>query len=110
MYYCRIFGYILFYLKINIYYRGREGKGGRNRQQSQTSTEDDKGQSVESKDVEGVNKTGNEKGKKGRPKSPCEAIESEPYINIEVVKYGRDPNNTFSSGTYLLFTFVNTFK
>lgn len=53
--------------------------------------------------MEGVNKTGNEKGKKARPKSPCEAIESEPYINIEVVKYGRDPNNTFSSGTYLLY-------
>ncbi|XP_047540229.1 uncharacterized protein LOC125073443 isoform X1 [Vanessa atalanta] len=78
---------------------GREGKGGRNRQQSQTSAEDETGQSVEAKDLEGGNKTGNDKGKKGRPKSPCEAIDSEPYINIEVVKYGRDPNNTFSSGT-----------
>ncbi|CAH0717600.1 unnamed protein product, partial [Brenthis ino] len=77
---------------------GREGKGGRNRQQSQSSSEDDRNQSVETKDGnENGNKT--EKGKKGRPKSPCEAIESEPYVNIEVVKYGRDPNNTFSSGT-----------
>lgn len=80
-------------------YRGREGKGGRNRQQSQSSSDDDKNQSVETKDGnENGNKT--EKSKKGRPKSPCEAIESEPYVNIEVVKYGRDPNNTFSSGNY----------
>ncbi|CAH2250497.1 jg9593 [Pararge aegeria aegeria] len=74
---------------------GREGKGGRNRQ-SQTSSEDEAGQNVE---ADGGNKNGTEKGKKGRPKSPCEPINSEPYVNIEVVKYGRDPNNTFSSGT-----------
>lgn len=36
--------------------------------------------------------------KKGRPKVPCEPIESDPYVNIEIVKYGRDPNNSFSSG------------
>ncbi|KAJ0171288.1 hypothetical protein K1T71_012838 [Dendrolimus kikuchii] len=76
---------------------GREGKGGRNRQISAET-----GQSSNILEVlENSNKTenGTEKGKKGRPKSPCEPIASEPYVNIEIVKYGRDPNNTFSSGT-----------
>ncbi|XP_045762822.1 uncharacterized protein LOC123865673 [Maniola jurtina] len=78
---------------------GREGKGGRNRQ-SQTNTDEEASQSAETKDgLEGGSKNGTERGKKGRPKSPCEPITSEPYVNIEVVKYGRDPNNTFSSGT-----------
>ncbi|XP_045513614.1 uncharacterized protein LOC123707539 isoform X2 [Pieris brassicae] len=78
---------------------GRDGKGGRNRQagSESKSTEDDA--TIENKESEG-NQNGNEKnGKKGRPKSPCDPIESEPYVNIEIVKYGRDPNNTFSSGT-----------
>ncbi|XP_038218678.1 uncharacterized protein LOC119837224 isoform X1 [Zerene cesonia] len=79
---------------------GRDGKGGKNRQQAVDSKSDEKGASIESSDSIEGNKTSNEKGgKKGRPKSPCEPIESEPYINIEIVKYGRDPNNTFSSGT-----------
>lgn len=30
---------------------------------------------------------------------PCEPLPSEPYVNIEVVKHGRDPNVSFSSGT-----------
>ncbi|CAK1543665.1 unnamed protein product [Leptosia nina] len=79
---------------------GRDGKGGRNRQQTDDSkSADDKSTSTETKENDG-NQTSNEKnGKKGRPKSPCEPIESEPYVNIEIVKYGRDPNNTFSSGT-----------
>lgn len=42
--------------------------------------------------------------KKGRPKVPCEPIESDPYVNIEIVKYGRDPNNTFSSGGYFFYS------
>ncbi|CAG9571132.1 unnamed protein product [Danaus chrysippus] len=71
---------------------GREGKGGRNRQ-AQSNTEETDSQSNEN------NENGNKNGKKGRPKSPCEPIESEPYVNIEIVKYGREPNNTFSSGT-----------
>lgn len=72
--------------------------------QQQTEANDD-GQSTEIKEVvEGPGKEGNqtEKGKKGRPKSPCEPIESEPFVNIEIVKYGRDPNNTFSSGKWSL--------
>ncbi|KAM3956627.1 LOW QUALITY PROTEIN: hig-anchoring scaffold protein, partial [Aphomia sociella] len=80
----------------------REGKGG-GRRNIQAETSSDESHSAETKEVsEGINKAeGNqtEKGKKGRPKSPCEPIESEPYVNIEIVKYGRDPNNTFSSGT-----------
>ncbi|XP_050552078.1 uncharacterized protein LOC118277568 isoform X4 [Spodoptera frugiperda] len=78
---------------------GREGKGGRNRQQASSTGEDQ--DQTETKDVvEGSSpQNTTEKGKKGRPKSPCEPIESEPYVNIEIVKYGRDPNNTFSSGT-----------
>ncbi|XP_041978220.1 uncharacterized protein LOC121732407 isoform X2 [Aricia agestis] len=72
---------------------GRDGKGGRNRQ-GQTSSSEEEGQSGEAVET---GAKGN--GKKGRPKSPCEPIASEPYINIEIVKYGRDPNNTFSSGT-----------
>ncbi|XP_060807330.1 uncharacterized protein LOC106139408, partial [Amyelois transitella] len=81
---------------------GREGKGGgRRNQQLQQEPSSEEGQSADNKDViegpNGGNQT--EKGKKGRPKSPCDPIESEPYVNIEIVKYGRDPNNTFSSGT-----------
>ncbi|XP_045540469.1 uncharacterized protein LOC106717941 [Papilio machaon] len=78
---------------------GREGKGGRTRTQSENLTEGEA--NLDNKNgTEVGNKTENgEKGKKGRPKSPCEPIESEPYVNIEIVKYGRDPNNTFSSGT-----------
>ncbi|XP_072947913.1 sushi, von Willebrand factor type A, EGF and pentraxin domain-containing protein 1 [Epargyreus clarus] len=78
---------------------GREGKGGRNRQRESLTAEDkDASEAKEGENGNG-NKTETEKSKKGRPKSPCEAIESEPYVNIEIVKYGRDPNNTFSSGT-----------
>ncbi|KAL0811803.1 hypothetical protein ABMA28_009231 [Loxostege sticticalis] len=76
---------------------GRENKG-RLRQQQKDGTEEASSETKEF--IEGAaqgNQT--EKGKKGRPKSPCEPIESEPYVNIEIVKYGRDPNNTFSSGT-----------
>ncbi|XP_049879785.1 uncharacterized protein LOC126376459 isoform X2 [Pectinophora gossypiella] len=82
---------------------GRESKGGRTHQDITESGEE--GQSTDNKEVvDGVNKSDNgntteRQGKKGRPKSPCEPIESEPYVNIEIVKFGRDPNNTFSSGT-----------
>lgn len=41
---------------------------------------------------------GNSKKKK-KFKGPCEPLSSEPYVNIEVVKHGRDHNVTFSSGT-----------
>lgn len=58
---------------------------------------DDNG-SMETKEIDGDQTVNEKNGKRGRPKSPCEPIESEPYINIEIVKYGRDPNNTFSSG------------
>ncbi|VVC93465.1 unnamed protein product [Leptidea sinapis] len=80
---------------------GRESKSGKNRQaQTDKQTAEESDISVDVKDIsEFDNKTLTEKGKKGRPKSPCEPIESEPYVNIEVVKFGRDPNNTFSSGT-----------
>lgn len=76
------------------FHRGREGKGGRRNQAPEIEGQ---GQNIDGTD--GENKTENgERGKKGRPKSPCEPIESELYVNIEIVKYGRDPNNTFSSG------------
>ncbi|CAG4983211.1 unnamed protein product [Parnassius apollo] len=78
---------------------GRESKGGRTRSQAENLTDGEPVTDYKNR-TEGGNKTENgEKGKKGRPKSPCEPIESEPYVNIEIVKYGRDPNNTFSSGT-----------
>ncbi|XP_063369637.1 uncharacterized protein LOC134657962 [Cydia amplana] len=77
---------------------GRDGKSGRLRQQHSDSEEG--AEQTDSKETDAATSEGNgEKGKKGRPKSPCEPIESEPYINIEIVKLGRDPNNTFSSGT-----------
>lgn len=84
--------------------RGRENKG-RLRQQQKDGTEE---ASSETKEVIEGAAQGNqtEKGKKGRPKSPCEPIESEPYVNIEIVKYGRDPNNTFSSGKTLFICVV----
>lgn len=36
---------------------------------------------------------------KQKNKSPCDPLSDKPYVNIEVVKHGKDPNNTFSSGT-----------
>lgn len=91
-------------------HRGRESKGGRTQNQpsddkvpqsNEDSTENishlDKESIVDATKKEDNNQT-DKNGKKGRPKSPCEPIESEPYVNIEIVKYGRDPNNTFSSG------------
>ncbi|KAJ2938869.1 hypothetical protein O0L34_g17677 [Tuta absoluta] len=87
---------------------GRENKGARagSRYQDPTAFKDDEEEGQSTEIVESSNKTetGNSnsterQGKKGRPKSPCEPIESEPYVNIEIVKFGRDPNNTFSSGT-----------
>lgn len=45
----------------------------------------------------------NELGEPKRPKhknrGPCEPLSSEPFVNVEVVKYGRDPNVSFSPGT-----------
>jgi hypothetical protein len=35
---------------------------------------------------------------------PCEVISEEPFVNIEVVKAGRDPNKTFSPGTVVKVT------
>ncbi|KAG6451661.1 uncharacterized protein LOC115444557 [Manduca sexta] len=81
---------------------GREGKGGRTRHPPPDPSSEEQAQSSDIKEtIDNSNKTGNstEKGRRGRPKSPCEPIASDPYVNIEVVKYGRDPNNTFSSGT-----------
>lgn len=36
---------------------------------------------------------------KHKMRIPCEPLSSEPYVNIEVVKHGRDPNISYSSGT-----------
>lgn len=36
---------------------------------------------------------------KHKMRIPCDPLSSEPYVNIEVVKHGRDPNVSFSSGT-----------
>lgn len=36
---------------------------------------------------------------KHKMRIPCEPLSSEPYVNIEVIKHGRDPNVSFSSGT-----------
>ncbi|XP_012545704.3 uncharacterized protein LOC101741571 isoform X2 [Bombyx mori] len=75
----------------------KEGKSGRNLQ----SASSEEGQSSDIKETAETLGKNNATRKKGRPKSPCEPIASEPYINIEVVKYGRDPNNTFSTGTII---------
>jgi hypothetical protein len=32
-------------------------------------------------------------------RGPCDPLSSEPYVNVEIVKHGRDPNVSFSSGT-----------
>lgn len=37
--------------------------------------------------------------KKSKFKGPCEPLSSEPYVHIEVVRPGKLPNVTFSSGT-----------
>lgn len=82
-----------------ILFRGRDGKGRIRQAPDNSSSSSEEGSGTV--DTDGVVKPeGNstEKGKKGRPKSPCEPIQSEPYVNIEIVKFGRDPNNTFSSG------------
>ncbi|KAJ8978205.1 hypothetical protein NQ317_014721 [Molorchus minor] len=39
------------------------------------------------------------KPNKNKNRGPCEPLSSEPFINVEVVKHGRDPNVTFSPGT-----------
>lgn len=39
------------------------------------------------------------KQQKHKYRVPCEPLSSEPYVNIEIVKHGRDPNISFSSGT-----------
>lgn len=39
-----------------------------------------------------------EKKTKQKSRLPCEPLSSEPFVNIEIVKHGRDPNVTFSSG------------
>lgn len=81
-------------------HRGREGKGGRH---NQAYTNEDESQNSDTKDtLDGATNTSEKK--KGRPKVPCEPIESDPYVNIEIVKFGRDPNNTFSSGRYSFST------
>lgn len=36
---------------------------------------------------------------KHKMRIPCEPLSSEPYVNIEVIKHGKDPNVSFSSGT-----------
>lgn len=83
---------------LNIF-SGRESKGSRSIQQASDGDSEENGNGTDN----GNQPDGQpEKGKKGRPKSPCEAIPSEPYINIEIVKFGREPNNTFSSGTYII--------
>lgn len=39
------------------------------------------------------------KKKKNKFKGPCPPLSSEPYVNVEIVKHGKDTNLTFSSGT-----------
>ncbi|CAG9821323.1 unnamed protein product [Phaedon cochleariae] len=39
------------------------------------------------------------KAPKHKNKGPCEPLSDEPYVNVEVVKTGKDPNTTSSSGT-----------
>ncbi|CAH0550197.1 unnamed protein product [Brassicogethes aeneus] len=36
---------------------------------------------------------------KHKNKGPCDALSSEPFVNVEIVKHGKDPNASFSSGT-----------
>lgn len=36
---------------------------------------------------------------KHKMRIPCEPLPSEPYVNVEVVKHGRDSNVSYSSGT-----------
>lgn len=42
-----------------------------------------------------------EEKKKPKMRLPCEVISSEPFVNIEFVKHGKDPNITFSHGTVI---------
>ncbi|XP_056646422.1 sushi, von Willebrand factor type A, EGF and pentraxin domain-containing protein 1 isoform X6 [Diorhabda sublineata] len=39
------------------------------------------------------------KPKQPKNKGPCKPLSTEPYVNVEVVKHGKDPNVTFSAGT-----------
>ncbi|KAJ8923976.1 hypothetical protein NQ315_006752 [Exocentrus adspersus] len=45
------------------------------------------------------NKISESKKPKHKNRGPCEPLSSEPFVNVEVVKHGRDPNVTFSPGT-----------
>ncbi|XP_025833136.1 sushi, von Willebrand factor type A, EGF and pentraxin domain-containing protein 1 isoform X2 [Agrilus planipennis] len=37
--------------------------------------------------------------RKSRGRGPCDSIASEPYVVVEIIKHGREPNVSFSSGT-----------
>lgn len=39
------------------------------------------------------------KKKKNKFKGPCPPLSSEPYVNVEIVKHGRDQNVSYGSGT-----------
>lgn len=53
----------------------------------------------EEEQQEFVNQPREDKKNKHKPKSPCEPLSSEPYVNIEIVRTGRNSNVSFSSGT-----------
>lgn len=59
---------------------------------------------IEERTLEKNNERG---GKKGRVKGPCEVLSSEPYVNVEIVKFGRDPNVSYSSGNIFTKTHLN---
>lgn len=40
-----------------------------------------------------------DKKKKNKVRTPCTDLPNEPYMNIEIVKPGRDKNNTYGIGT-----------
>ncbi|KAJ8927716.1 hypothetical protein NQ314_019789 [Rhamnusium bicolor] len=52
-----------------------------------------------SKDDKPENELGETKRPKHKNRGPCEPLSSEPFVNVEVVKHGRDPNVSFSPGT-----------
>ncbi|KAJ8937901.1 hypothetical protein NQ318_001674 [Aromia moschata] len=45
------------------------------------------------------NELGEMKKPKHKNRGPCEPLSSEPFVNVEVVKHGKDPNVSFSGGT-----------
>lgn len=67
-------------------------------EENQVEEEEPEGQNGQSGQI-GEKKTKGKGKNRRRRKGPCEPLSNEPYVRVLVVKAGKDPNVTFSSGT-----------